>query len=108
MRVADRPAVLICGGLGERAAQLHLPGAGLAVLALAVPALGLGRHHRHASAVDGDVEHVRQRRGRQRDERAGGDRNRLLLDRRGGRRAVGLSVAAQPPAGQRDPGQLAD
>jgi hypothetical protein len=36
------------------------------------------------------------------------DRRRLPGDGRGGRRAVGLGMAAQAPAGQLDPDQLAD
>jgi len=42
VRVADRVTVLIDRGLGERAAQFDLAGAGLAVVALAGAAAGNG------------------------------------------------------------------
>ena len=108
VRVADRVTVLIDGRLGERAGQFHLAGAGLAVFALAGAAVGLGRHHRHAGPVDGDIQLVGQAGGRERDQRAGGDRSGLGFDDSGGCPAVGFGVPAQPLAGQRDPGQRGD
>jgi hypothetical protein len=102
-------AVVVLGGLGEQAGEFHLAGMGLAVLAFPGPAFGLGCHHRHAGAVDGDIELVRQRRGRgQGGQRAGGDRGGPGPGDLSSRSAVRLSGAAQPLAGQRDPGQLTD
>jgi hypothetical protein len=108
VRVADGVPVLIDRGLGERTAQFDLAGAGLAVLAFAGAAGGLGCPHRHAGAVDGDVQLVRQFGGRQRDQRAGADRGGPGLDDGGGCPAVGFGVPAQPLAGQLDPGQVGD
>ena len=84
------------------AGQLDLAGAGLAVLALAGPAFGLGRDHRHAGAVDRDIQLVRQRRrGGSGTSRAGGDRGGLGLDDGGGGRgAVGLGGPLDALAGQ--------
>ncbi len=107
-RVADRVAVLVDPGLGEHARELDLAGPGPAVLALAVPAFGLGGHHRHAGAVDGDVHLVRQVRGRQREDRAGGDGGGPRRDHRGGRGAVALGVPLDPPGADLDPGQVSE
>lgn len=65
VRVAHWAALVVGGGLGEQAGELDLAGAGLPVGALAVPVQLGGGHHRNPGAVDGDVEHVRQRRGRE-------------------------------------------
>jgi len=108
VRVADGVPVRIDPGLGEGAGQFHLAGAGLAVLALAGAAGGLGCPHRHAGAVDGEVQLVRQAGGRQRDQRAGADRSGPGLDDGGGGPAVGFGVPAQPLTGQPDPGQVGD
>ena len=107
-RVTHRPALLIGCRLSENTAQLDLAGAGRAVRGLAVPALGLGRDHRHAGTVDADVQHVRGRPGRRYgDDLAGCDRGGPGFDHGGGSPAVGLGSAAGPLAGQADPGQLA-
>ena len=105
-RVADGIPVLIHLGLGEHAGQLRLAGAGLAVLAFAGPALGLGADYRHAGAVDGDIHLVRQVSGRHRDDLAIADRRGPLRDRGGGRRPVGLGVPLDPPGGYRHRGQV--
>ena len=51
---------LVEGGLGEQAGEFDLAGAGPPVGALGGPAGDRGGHHRHAGAVDGDVELVRR------------------------------------------------
>ena len=71
--VADGVALVVGLVLGEEHGELDLAGAGAAVLALAVPAGGLLRGDRDAGAVDGGIHLVRQRRRRQRHQRAGGD-----------------------------------
>ena len=62
VRVAHRPARLVEPGLGEQGGEFDLAGAGPPVVGLAGAAVGRGGHHRHAGAVDGDVEHVGQQR----------------------------------------------
>ena len=82
---------------------------GLAVVAFAGAAFGLGRHHGHSGAVDGDVEHVRPRRGRrQRHHLAGADRVGLGGDGRAGRGAAGFGGPLDPLGGQIDAGQFGE
>jgi hypothetical protein len=84
--VADGMPLVVHPGLGEYAGELDLAGTGPAVLALAGAAGGLRCCHRHAGAVDRDVQLVRQRRGRERDQRARCDRGGPGLDDSSGRR----------------------
>jgi len=71
--VADREAVGAEIVLGEEDGGLDLAGAGPAVLTLALAACGFPAGHGDAGSVDGGIELVRERRGRQRHEPAGGD-----------------------------------
>jgi hypothetical protein len=103
--VADRAAVLTDGGLGERDGHFHLPGAGGAVLAFPGPAFGFGRGHGYAGPVDGDIQHVGQRRGRrQRRQRACLHGGSPRFDHCGGGPPVSLGAPPGAPAGQGYPG----
>ncbi len=64
VRIAYRPVVLVGVGLGEQAGEFGLAGAGPPVGVFAGPSGGFGWCHRDAGAVDGEVEHVRDRAGR--------------------------------------------
>ena len=105
-RVADRAALCAESALGEQAGELDLPGAGPSVRVLAGPAGGLRGHHRHAGAVDGDVERVRRAGRRKRDDPAGQDRRGSGLGDRGRGRAVGLGGPLHAPGGQLHAGEL--
>ena len=107
-RVTDRVAVVIGAGLGEQAGEFDLAGVRPAVFALAGAALGLSRDHGHAGAVDGDVKHVRQRRGRREGHHLpGADRLSLRGDGRAGRGAVGFGGPLDPLGGQAIPASSA-
>ena len=102
-------ALVIEGGLGEQAGELDLAGVGLAVFAFAGAAFGLGCYHGNAGAINGDVEHVRQRCGRREGHHlAGADRVSLRGDGLAGRGAVGFGGPLDPLGGQDDPGQLGE
>jgi hypothetical protein len=104
--VPDRVPVVVELVLGEEDGHLGLAGAGAAVLALAFPACGLPGCHGDACAVDDDVELVRQRGQRQRDELAAGDEAGPLARRGGQGGTVGLGCPLGALDGQADPGQV--
>ena len=105
--ITDRVAVVVDGGLGEHTRKLDLAGTSPPIGSFAGPACGLGRHHRHPGAVDGDVQHVRHRLGGwERNQPAGQDRSRLGGDGRRGGRPVGFGRALDPLGGQLDPAQV--
>src|SRR5665213_3107365 len=58
IRVADGPAILIPGSLGEHGAEFAFAGAGSLSFDSACPALGFGSHHRDLDAIHEDV-HLR-------------------------------------------------
>ena len=96
----------------NRQASFYLAGARPPVAALGGPAGDRGGHHRHAGAVDGDVELVRRiavlTRCRQHGQRPACDRSRLGGDALGRGSAVGLGGAFNPFVRQLDSGQLGE
>ena len=108
VRVAHRPAVGVDLGLGEQAGQFDLAGAGSPVGGLAGAVGDRGAHHRHAGAVDGDVELVRRRAavGGQHADLPARDGGRLSLEAGRGGGAVGLSGSFDTLGRQPDSGQI--
>ena len=106
VRVAHRPAVGVNPGLGEQAGQFDLTGAGSPVGGLAGAVGDRGGHHRHAGAIDGDIELVRHHRRWQRADPAARDGGGLGLDARRGGGAVVFGAAFDPLGRQPDSGQL--
>ena len=96
----------------NRQASFDLAGARPPVGRLAGPAGDRGGHHRHAGAVDGDVELVRRiaavARCRQHGHLAACDRGRLGGEPLGRGSAVGLGGAFDPFGRQPDSGQLGE
>ncbi len=68
--------------------------------------MGGGRHHRHAGAVDGDIELSAAGPGRGRNHLAGADRVGLGADDRGSRGAGRFGAPFHPLDRQADAGQL--
>jgi len=104
--VPDRESLVVEPVLGEEDGELDLAGAGAPVLALAFPAGCFPAGHGDAGAVDDGVELVRERRGRQRDQLAGGDEPGALAAGGRGGGAARLGGPLGPLDGQPDPGQF--
>ena len=112
VRITHRSAVVVDAGLGEQGGEFDLAGAGAPVGRLAGAPGDRGAHHRHAGAVDGDVELVR--RGAavsgcgQHAHRAARDGVRLGGQACRGGGAVGLGGTFDPLGGQPDSGQVGE
>jgi hypothetical protein len=106
LRVSDREALVIDGGLGEDHAELDLPGMCLPVGAFALSARGIARYRGYPGAIDCYVQ-LGDWGGRAEGHHLSGcDSGCVDVDCRGLRLAVSFCTAFDPLCGKLHPSEL--